>query len=82
MLRTQIQLTEEQVKALRRVSLSTGLSMAELIRQGVELYLSRSSVASYQERVERALRISGKFASGVSDGSAHHDKYLAEAFKA
>jgi hypothetical protein len=36
MVRTQIQLTEKQAKALKKPASSHQLSMAELIRQGVE----------------------------------------------
>lgn len=81
MVRMQIQLTEEQADALRQLSASQGLSIAELVRQGVDLQLSRSSPASRQDVIERAIHISGKFASGLKDVSVNHDRYLAEALK-
>ncbi len=39
MVRTQVQLVEEQVAALRRISAETGRSMADLVREGVKLCL-------------------------------------------
>jgi hypothetical protein len=80
MVRTQVQLTEEQVKALRRISSSTGQSVADLVRQGVDRFLATQSIASRQERIERAMRVAGKFSSGKPDGSTRHDDYLAAAF--
>lgn len=81
MIRTQVQLTEDQLQALRRLSAITGKSTAELIRNGVDQYLSRRRPADEEGRIERAIRIAGAFASGATDVSAGHDRYLAEAFK-
>jgi hypothetical protein len=81
MIRTQVQLTEQQMKALRQLSASTGKSIADLVRQGVDRYLSVQVGLSSQERIERALRVVGKFRSGKSDVSTDHDRYLADAFQ-
>jgi hypothetical protein len=81
MVRTQVQLTEEQVRALKRLSAATDSSVADLIRQGVELYLGRQQRAGRDQQIERALRVAGKFSSGSTDGSVEHDRYLAEAFR-
>ena len=81
MVRTQIQLTERQAKALRRISATTGTSIAGLVREGVELYLGSQRRPDRREQVERALRVVGRFASGCSDVSAEHDRYLSEAFR-
>ena len=77
MVRLQVQLTESQLKALRELAASTGKSIAELVREGVDIYLSaqRRTV-----QLDRALAIAGKFSSGVKDVSEHHDRYLSEAF--
>jgi hypothetical protein len=80
MIRTQVQLTDRQLKALRQTSAATGRSVADLIRQGVDLYLSGRSELGREERIERAIRVAGKFSSGRTDVSANHDKHLAEAF--
>jgi hypothetical protein len=80
MIRTQIQLTDRQVEALRHDSAATGRSIADLIRQGVDQYLAGRSDLGREERIERAIGVAGKFSSGRSDVSANHDRHLAEAF--
>jgi len=81
MVRTQVQLTEEQAKILKRLAHSRHLSVAELIRQAVESLIRSSSVADIEERRKRALDIVGRFSSEKRDISKEHDKYLAEAFR-
>ncbi len=81
MVRTQIQLTDSQVRDLRRLSSQSGRSMADLIREGVEVVLAAQHRPSRQERTQRALRAAGRFRSGSSDVSRNHDRYLAEAFE-
>lgn len=81
MVRTQIQLTENQIDSLRRLSANSGRSISELIREAVELCLRKQGAADFEERTKRALGVTGKFSSGTHDVSAHHDDYLAEAFK-
>jgi Ribbon-helix-helix domain len=80
MVRTQVQLTDAQLKALRQASAATGKSVAELVRQGVDQFLTGRSELGREERIERAIAIAGKFGSGVRDVSSRHDKHLAEAF--
>jgi hypothetical protein len=81
MVRTQIQLTDAQLHALRQASASNGRSIAELVRQGVELYLDTQHQPDRGRQIERALRAAGKYSSGAKDVSANHDRYLAEAFR-
>jgi Ribbon-helix-helix domain len=81
MVRTQIQLDEKQLQALRQCSAETGRSIADLVREGIKLYLSSRTRPSREEQVRRAIAATGKFSSGTSDGSANHDRYLAEAFR-
>jgi len=81
MIRTQIQLTEDQLKALRHQSTITGRSIAELIRNGIDQYLAGRRVSKPEDRIERAIRVAGMFSSGIADVSADHDRYLAEAFR-
>ena len=80
MIRTQVQLTDRQLRALRNASSATGRSIADLIREGVDRYLAGQSEAGQEERIERAAKVAGKFSSGRNDISINHDKYLAEAF--
>jgi hypothetical protein len=80
MIRTQVQLTDRQLEALRQASAATGRSVADLIRQGVDQYLAGRSELGREERIERAIKVAGRFSSGRTDVSAHHDRHLAEAF--
>jgi Ribbon-helix-helix protein, copG family len=81
MVRTQIQLTEEQAAKLKELSSSRHVSIAEIIRQAVDLAVKSSGGDSVDRQRERAAEAAGKFHSGVKDLSAQHDRYLAEAFK-
>ena len=80
MVRTQIQLTEEQAEALKRLSSTRHLSVAELIRQAVDAMIKSSVAPDMEERRRRALEIAGRFSSGRRDISKEHDKYLSDAF--
>jgi len=80
MTRTQVQLTERQLEALRRDSAATGRSVADLVRQGVDQYLAGRSELGRDVRIEGAIGVAGRFSSGRSDLSANHDKHLTEAF--
>lgn len=78
MVRTQIQLTEEQARALKEMAAQRGVSMAELIRQAVDRILEEGDQA---EKWRRALAIIGRYHSGERDISAEHDRYLAEDYR-
>lgn len=75
MVRTQMQLTDEQAKALKEIAAQRGVSMAELIRESVERTIKD---ADRREKWRRARSIIGRYSSGITDLSANHDKYLAE----
>jgi hypothetical protein len=76
-IRTQIQLTDDQAQALKALSAKTGLSIAELVRRGL-VPLLRSGSTEHEERVRRAADVIGRFHSGKTDISADHDRYLAD----
>ena len=77
MIRTQVQLTDEQAQALKALSAETGLSIAELVRRGL-VPLLRGTLSEQEERTHRALAIVGQFHSGRSDVATEHDRYLDE----
>jgi hypothetical protein len=81
MVRTQIQLTEDQAKALKKIAQSRHLSVAELIRKAVDTVIKSSSFIDIEERHKRAMEIVGKFGSGKRDVSKKHHLYLTEAYK-
>ena len=80
LIRTQVQLTDQQLQALRQLSARSGRSISDLVRQGIDDHLRGRAEASDEERKQRAIRIAGMFASGQTDVSSKHDQYLADAF--
>jgi hypothetical protein len=82
MVRTQIQLTEEQAAALKRVAAQENVSVAEIIRRSIDATLRSSPCPSQEERWRRAVSVSGLFHSGHTDIAERHDDYLAEAYEA
>jgi hypothetical protein len=77
MIRMQIQLTAEQARALKELATQRGVSLAELVRQGVERVLEENE---QHEKRRRALAVLGRFQGDASDVSVNHDKYLDEAY--
>lgn len=83
MVRTQIQLTEEQAVKLKRIAAERGVSMAELIREAVDRIPDRNDRA---ERFARAIEVirTSRFRDreGKTDVSVRHDDYLVQAIEA
>jgi Arc/MetJ-type ribon-helix-helix transcriptional regulator len=79
MIRTQIQLTEEQAEQLKREAAARRTSVAELVRVGIDRLLQDSGAASRRERMLRAARLFGAFRSGHADLSRQHDDHFADA---
>jgi hypothetical protein len=79
--RTQIQLTEEESEALKREARRTGLSVAEIIRRCVDRFLEHgdAGAADSPSRLD-ALKVIGMFHSDATDVSIKHDDYLVEAY--
>ena len=80
MVRTQIQITEEQAKAVKRFALARHVSVAELIWRAVDIMVKSSPVADPEESLKRAIEIVGKFRSRKHDIAKRHDKYLADVY--
>lgn len=76
MIRTQIQLTEDQAKKLKEAAARYDVSVAELIRQSVDRYLAADVHPSQETLKKKSLTIIGKYASQKGDISANHDDYL------
>jgi hypothetical protein len=79
MVRTQVQLTTEQLNKLKQLAAQRGVSIAELVREGVDVVLQSASTGIDEKR-RRALAAVGRFHSGQKDISARHDDYLTEAY--
>ena len=80
MKRTQIQLTEEQARALKAQARLEERSMAELVRDCVAEYLARRPAPDVRELARRARGLEGRFRSGCPDLAEEHDRYLDDAF--
>ena len=79
-IRTQVQLTEEQLRRLKRLAADRDVSIAELVRNGVDTILDAAESGSQTDRARRALAALGRFRSGRFDVAREHDRYLAEAY--
>jgi len=80
MIRTQVQLTEKQSKALRHIALHEGVSMAEIIRRAVEKVVDSEYLPDKEELKQRALAAVGSLHSDIKDLSTKHDYYLEEIY--
>lgn len=80
MLRTQVQLTEEQDRMLGELGRERRVSKAELVRRAVDLLLAGEALGRGDgEQRRRALDAAGRFRSGGHDAARGHDAALAEA---
>ena len=90
MIRTMVQLTEEQLKALKELAKARKTSVASLVRESVEQYVATVTEAtSREEKRQRALAFIRKIKSGEiksqdiegkTDVARNHDKYLDEIY--
>lgn len=80
MVRTQIQMTDEQVKDLKRMAKKQGISFAEIMRRSADRTRREGYAPSREELWERFKGAIGCGDSGLHDVAARHDDYLAEAY--
>lgn len=78
--RTQIQLTKEQARALKVRARSEERSMADLVRESVTEYLARRPARDRRILLDHARALTGRFHSGYSDVAENHDRHLDEAY--
>ena len=85
MMRTQIQLTEEQHRRLKRWAHRLGISLSEAVRRCVaDRLAAEGPEAGRADRVREARAVIGKYAdpAGTSRVAADHDDHLAETYGA
>lgn len=80
MQRIQAQLTDAQARGLKELARDHDVSIAELIRRGVDLVLTSQATTTAAQRQDRALSAVGRFASDADDVALRHDRYLLEAY--
>ena len=80
MKRTQIQLTEEQYKLLKKISSERDESIAEIIRESISYYTANKCLTDDKGKKDNAINAIGKYHSGFKDAAEKHDRYLTEDF--
>lgn len=79
MIRTQIQLSEQQAQRVRDLAVAEGRAMADVIRESVAAYLAATPGRRDSASLRRsAIALIGAFASKHRDLARAHDRYLAE----
>ena len=81
MIRTQVQLTEQQHVRLRALAAERGSSISRLVREGVDNVLAQIELGAPSDRAQRAIAAAGRFHSGRSDVARRHDDYLVTAYE-
>jgi hypothetical protein len=78
MTRTQVQIGSRQYEGLKRLAARRGVSLSQLVREGVDSVLSR---ADKDDRRRNLLSIVGKYGKGGTERvSEEHDRYLDEIY--
>jgi hypothetical protein len=82
MIRTQIQITREQLRRLRAAAQAQGISVAEVVRRLIDRGIE-SELPPSEDRWMQAQRVVGAFREpgGASDVATQHDSYLEDAFR-
>ena len=80
MVRTQIQLTEEQAEKLREMAMENRESIASLIRKAIDQFIL-SGRMDKAGLYRQAGSVVGKFKAEKDDISVEHDRYLDEDFE-
>lgn len=82
MVRTQIQLTDDQHRRLRRWAQRLGISLAEAVRRCVTDRLAADEAAPFREdRIRADFAVSWKYSDPDPNVAVDHDRYVAEAYR-
>lgn len=77
MIRTQISLTEDQMRRLRAEAGRRGVPIASVVREAVDRTVPVDP-ANRRARFDRLLGAAGRFRSGTGDIAARHDDIAGE----
>ena len=88
MVRTMVQLSEEQLKILKTMAKARKTSVARLVRESVAVYVAASNQNPEREKKRRRalnglkkIKKAGyRDVEGKTDVSVNHDQYLAEIY--
>jgi hypothetical protein len=78
MIRTQISLTEDQMRRLREEARRRRVPIAEVVREAVDRAVPQDP-GDRSSRMERFLNAAGRFHSGTGDLAERHDDIAGEA---
>jgi hypothetical protein len=78
MIRTQIQITSEQARALKLLAAKEGKSISELIRISLDAMLRAGGIKDQGDLLRKAIAAAGKL-SGPGNLAEKHDDYFVEA---
>jgi hypothetical protein len=84
MVRTQVQLTEEQYRQLKRWAARFRISLSEAVRRCIEERMDAEKSASGRKAMVReALAVCGKYQDpeGLTDVAVTHDQHLFRAYR-
>lgn len=79
MVRTQVQLTEDQAETLRRLAKKNNISHAEVIRRALVQAARNDVLPDWDQARRQALAALGSVHSDATDLSTRHDDYFVEA---
>lgn len=77
MIRTQISLTEEQMRRLRAEARRRRVPIAQVVREAVDRTVPVDP-GEREARFRRAISAAGRFHSGTGDAAARHDDIAGE----
>jgi hypothetical protein len=79
MIRAQVQFEGQQYQRLRQAAARRGVSIAQLVREGVDAYLARVPA----DRWDDLLAVAGKYGKdgSLEEVGQRHDRYLDEAYE-
>jgi predicted transcriptional regulator len=80
MVRTQVQLDEDQYARLKELAARRSQSISQLVREGVDQFLTTANRSEVWERLMNAAG-SCHDPEGKTDVSRRHDEYLAAAYR-
>ncbi len=76
MAKIQVQLTDEQTIKLKRVAARTGVSVSEIIRRSIDIFVASEDITDRDEVRARARSAFGAFQDKETDVSENHDQYF------
>jgi hypothetical protein len=77
MIRTQISLTDEQMKRLRAEARRRKVAIAEIVREAIDRAVPEDP-GNHRARHQRLLSAAGRFHSGSGDLAERHDEIAGE----